>query len=265
MMNQPLPSSLSPSRLSDFNSCPRRFQYGAIDRVPAPTNYAFTKGNVVHKALELLYLRPADERTWAVALELLPTAEALIYTDKVRADLSMTPQLEATLRRDCRSALETYFDLETPGEVPAVQTEQTLVVEVDGVPLRGIIDRLDVHEATDDTPRRVTIVDYKTGAMPAEQYRVSAFANTDIYAAMYRATAGDLPSGITLIYLGRERGFLDRPVTEVNVAARMRAVVTSWGQIHDAYDAGFFAPDPGPKCRGCPFRDHCRAQGVPVP
>jgi putative RecB family exonuclease len=108
-------------------------------------------------------------------------------------------------------------------------------------------------------------VDYKTGSIPRENYRVAAFANTDIYAAMYHALHDTMPVGITLIYLGAQSGFLERTVSDVSVKARMQSVVESWDKIQTAYEAGFFAPDPGPKCKGCPFRAHCAAQGVPVP
>ena len=54
--DQPLPQSLSPSRLSDFQACPRRYQHASIERIPQPASYASAKGRFVHYVFEHLFL-----------------------------------------------------------------------------------------------------------------------------------------------------------------------------------------------------------------
>ena len=60
---QPLPQSLSPSRLSDFQACPRRYQDASIERLPQPASYASAKGRFVHYVFEHLFLLDNSERT----------------------------------------------------------------------------------------------------------------------------------------------------------------------------------------------------------
>ncbi|MGF7238036.1 MAG: RecB family exonuclease, partial [Frankia sp.] len=63
--------SLSPSRASDFMTCPLRYRFRVIDRLPEPPSPAATRGTVVHTVLERLFDLPPAERT-------LPAAAALV-------------------------------------------------------------------------------------------------------------------------------------------------------------------------------------------
>ena len=58
-----VPMSLSPARVSSFTSCPMQFRFSSIEKLPEPPGVATTKGTIVHRALELLFVRPAVDRT----------------------------------------------------------------------------------------------------------------------------------------------------------------------------------------------------------
>ena len=58
-----VPMSLSPSRVSSFTTCPMQFRFSSIEKLPEPPGVATTRGTIVHRALELLFVRPAAERT----------------------------------------------------------------------------------------------------------------------------------------------------------------------------------------------------------
>ncbi|WP_140394583.1 RecB family exonuclease, partial [Streptomyces recifensis] len=57
------PSSLSPSRASDFMRCPLLYRFRVIDRLPEKPSEAATRGTLVHAVLERLFDAPAAERT----------------------------------------------------------------------------------------------------------------------------------------------------------------------------------------------------------
>src|SRR5258708_36456958 len=57
------PSSLSPSRASDFMRCPLLYRLRVIDRLPEKPSEAATRGTVVHAVLERLFDAPAADRT----------------------------------------------------------------------------------------------------------------------------------------------------------------------------------------------------------
>ena len=63
-MSLPLPTALSPSKVSSFKDCALAFRFSAIDRLPEPPTTWTVKGNLVHHALEqLFWLVPAGERS----------------------------------------------------------------------------------------------------------------------------------------------------------------------------------------------------------
>src|SRR5919109_4348553 len=62
---------LSPSRASDFKSCPLLFKFRVIDQLPEPPDPASARGALVHGVLERLYRLPAAERTAPCARALL--------------------------------------------------------------------------------------------------------------------------------------------------------------------------------------------------
>ncbi len=55
-------ASLSPSRASDFMTCPLLYRFRVIDRLPEKPGSAATRGTVVHSVLERLFDLPAAER-----------------------------------------------------------------------------------------------------------------------------------------------------------------------------------------------------------
>ncbi len=258
-LTDPLPRALSPSRLLDFQSCPRRYQYAAVERIPQPATYATTRGRVVHHVLEHLHQRPASERTSSLAQSLLPAALDAVVDDGVRADLANEVDLDRRLVADARQALENYRKIEDPARVVHEGTELRLEVTIESVPMLGILDRLDR-----EPDGGLVIVDYKTGRAPSREYDSRTFANTELYAALYREARGETPHVIRLLYLGDAR-VLERSVSTVVVSARARAAAQAWNRITAYYEAGDFPARPSPRaCRWCPFRERCAASGVAV-
>jgi len=257
---QPLPSSLSPSRLSDFQACPRRYQHASIERLPQPASYASTKGRFVHFVFEQLFLLESNDRTIEKAREFVEPAQVEILTDDVRVDIGLDDALLAKLHRETEAIIARYFEMEDPKAVASEGVELRLGVEVNGAPLFGILDRLDR-----DPDGSLTIVDYKTGALPNRNYDSNTFANTELYAALCEAKLGERPSTIRLMYVAHGQS-IERNVTDVVVKARANAAAGAWTKINRYYEDGDFPATPSSNaCRFCSFKDLCRSQGVPVP
>ncbi len=259
-MLPPLPSALSPSRLQDFQACPRRYQYAAVERRPQPATYASVKGRMVHHVLENLLRLAAAERTAAAARELLAPAEEHVLDPSARDDLSADEALVARLRSEVAQSVEGYLAMEDPQGVAAEGVELRLRAELDGAPVLGILDRLDR-----DDQGHLTIVDYKTGSVPSRDWDRFTFANTELYAALCQAALGELPTTIRLLYVSR--GYTaTRPVTDVVVRARASAASHAWQTIADYHATGSFPARPSSSaCRFCAYRAVCREQGVAVP
>src|ERR1700678_3714779 len=114
---QPLPQSLSPSRLSDFQTCPRRYQHGSIDRLPQPASYASAKGRFVHYVFEHLFLLNSEERTIIRAREFIEPALEEILTPEVREEINLDETMLSKLLAETDSIIESYFAMEYPTAV----------------------------------------------------------------------------------------------------------------------------------------------------
>src|SRR5450432_2523136 len=76
------PASLSPSRASDFLTCPLLYRFRVIDRLPEPPSPAAARGTLVHAVLERLFDHPAGDRTPAVARSLMPPQWERLTTEE---------------------------------------------------------------------------------------------------------------------------------------------------------------------------------------
>jgi putative RecB family exonuclease len=63
--------ALSPSRASDFMTCPLLYRYRTIDRLPEEPSSDALRGTLVHKVLEDLFDLPSTSRTPDRARDLL--------------------------------------------------------------------------------------------------------------------------------------------------------------------------------------------------
>ncbi len=258
--NQPLPVALSPSRLQDFQACPRRFQHASIERIRQPATYATAKGRFAHYVFEHLFLLPSEERTVEQALALVDPAIDAILTDAVRMEIAMDSAMLERLIDETQDIITRYFEMEDPREVNAEGVELRLGVSIDDAPLFGILDRLDRDEAGN-----LVIVDYKTGGLPNRNYDAQTFANTELYAALCREKLGETPTKIRLLYVAQGET-IERPVTDVVIRARTTSAVDAWDKIKRYYADGDFPATPSTNtCRFCAYKDLCRADGVPVP
>jgi putative RecB family exonuclease len=257
---QALPKSLSPSRLSDFQTCPRRYQYTSIERIPQPASYATAKGRFAHYVFEQLFKLAPAERTIAKAREYVTPAIEAILTDEVRLEIAMDETMLAKLLAETESIIATYFEMEDPTSITSEGVELRLGATVDGAPLFGILDRLDR-----DADGSLAIVDYKTGGLPNRSYDSQTFANAELYAALCEAKLGEKPKKIRLMYVAKGET-IERSVTDVVVKARSKSASNAWSRINQYYDDGEFPATPSVNaCRFCSYKDLCRANGVPVP
>src|SRR5437870_13539351 len=103
-MSLPLPTTLSPSKISAFKHCPLQFRFSVIDRLPEPPSPAASKGTLVHRALELLMVRPPEGRTVDAALADLERARVELADDPEFTGLALAEE-ELTAFHDDAAAL----------------------------------------------------------------------------------------------------------------------------------------------------------------
>ena len=98
-MPLPLPTSLSPSKVSSFTDCGLAFRFSTIDRLPEPPSVAATRGTLVHAALERLFCLEPHERSHERSLTCLEEAIVELRDHPEYAGLELDVDAEATFHQ----------------------------------------------------------------------------------------------------------------------------------------------------------------------
>jgi DNA helicase-2/ATP-dependent DNA helicase PcrA len=233
---------LSPSAVETYRTCPLRYRFAAVDRVPTAPSAARAVGVAAHSALEAHY-RPGG--TGGDGEALVGRFAAALRREGVAA----TAEGRQALARG-REALPPYHErLVRSGTRPlAVEREFTLTVAPHRV--HGRVDRVDAHPAGGHQ-----IVDYKTGKPPGPGGRGD---EDDLVLRLYlqgaREAWGVEPRGATILHVldGDARGV--HPDADADAAA-----VEAVREAAEGISAGRFEPRPSWACRTCDFALLCPA------
>ncbi|MEO7270291.1 MAG: PD-(D/E)XK nuclease family protein [Knoellia sp.] len=254
--------ALSPSRAADFKQCPLLFRFRTIDKLDGPPSPAAARGTLVHEVLEHLFELPAAERTPEAALALLQPRWASLVEE--RPELATMIEDDETLTEDgwfkaAGALVERWFTLENPQWLEPAERELYVETEVDGLTLRGYVDRLDI--APDGSMR---VVDYKTGRSPREAFEGKALFQMKFYALVLWRQRGVMPKLLQLVYLGNGEIVRYEP-DEHDLLGLERNVQAVWQAIVRASETGDWRPRVSKLCDWCDFKEFCPEWGGTPP
>ena len=254
--------ALSPSRAADFKQCPLLFRFRTIDKLDGPPSPAAARGTLVHEVLEHLFELPAAERTSEAALALLEPRWASLVQE--RPELATMIDDDETLTqdgwfKDAGTLVERWFTLEDPQRLEPAERELYVETEVDGLTLRGYVDRLDI--APDGAMR---VVDYKTGRSPREAFEGKALFQMKFYALVLWRQRGVIPKLLQLVYLGNGEIVRYEP-DEHDLLGLERNVQAVWQAIVRASETGDWRPRVSKLCGWCDFKELCPEWGGTPP
>lgn len=255
-MALPLPTSLSPSKVSTFKDCALAFRFSAIDKLPEAPSLPATRGTTVHKALELLFLAPPQERTPALAQDCLVRALAHMADQEDFRGLELTPDQEADFTAESARMLERYFTLEDPRAIHPIGLELMLTAELGSLTVRGIIDRLEL-----DQDGEFVVTDYKTGRAPSVAQEQSRLGGVHFYALLCEKVLGKRPAKVQLVYLGNEPQVITTVPTAQSTRGVEKKVGAIWTAVERACAQEDFRPKTSALCNWCSFQAFCPAFG----
>jgi putative RecB family exonuclease len=258
--------ALSPSRASDFMTCPLLYRFRTVDKLPEPPSPDAVRGTLIHAILEDLFDLPAFERTEAQARTmLLPAWERLVAADPELGEmfetdaLSPADSLSAWLTT-CRSVLDRYFTLEDPTRLEPAEREVYVEAVLESrLLLRGFVDRIDLAPGG-----LMRVVDYKTGRAPGQMFEARALFQMKVYALILWRVRGIVPTMLQLIYLGNAEMLRYTP-DEADLLATERKIEAVFRAIRQAEETGDWRPSPGKLCDWCAHQALCPAFGGTPP
>ncbi len=188
--------NLSPSRASQFKTCPQQFKFANVDKLKEPTNEVQAKGTAVHQALEDLFELPKEDRDTEKLHNLFRAAWTKVRRTDEHHNLFSSVDEEREWGVDGLKLLNNYMSMEDPKSFDPLERERWVRGTIEDLNLRGILDRMDRNQNGE-----LIIVDYKSGKAPAEKYKEPRFFALKLYALLIRDELGITPTELKLIYL----------------------------------------------------------------
>jgi DNA helicase II / ATP-dependent DNA helicase PcrA len=269
------PLMLSFYAIDDYLTCPLKYRYAHVLRVPVAPHHAMIYGSALHKAVQEFHRLHARGQVMSEG-ELFETFERAWTNDGFLSRDHEEARL-ATGREALRRFREAQLQ---PDAVIPAYVEREFSFTMGGDRIRGRWDRVDVEPVPESaavadeaaaatsaadvvTPtlplmgrERVTITDYKSSDVrdPARaRQRARESLQLQIYAMGYEAMTGRLPDAVQLHFL--DSGLIGRAEVEPKRLEKARAQIARTAAGIRARD---FAPKPDYlSCSYCPFREIC--------
>ncbi len=239
------PLALSFGQVNDYLSCPARYRYGHVIRIPTPPSHQLVYGRALHAAVQAFHRRQMAGRPMG-----RDELHAALDTEWESVGF-LTRAHEEARRVAARAALDRFWDEQQADPARPASVEQEFAFTLGADRVRGRFDRVDVED-----DGRTTITDYKTSDVrdPATaNRRAKESLQLSIYALAHEAQHGRLPDELSLHFL--ESGLVGRSQpTERRLGKATEQVAAVAAGIR----AGDFAATPGAvRCGYCPFREIC--------
>lgn len=247
---------LSYSSINTYETCPAKYRFQYEERLPTAPSPALSFGDSLHRALHRFHARPVP---------IAPSLGELLETlDEVWVSDGYADQAEEAAYRDhARQVLAQYHRENAEAyRIPAA-LEFRFEIEVEGVTLSGVIDRMDRIPGGG-----YEIIDYKTNRRLPPRERVERDLQLSIYHLAAREVWGIEPERLTLYYL-----LPGQRMTTARTRAHIDELRRRIATVAERIAAGRFEPKQNPLCDWCAFRPRCplfrhayeRQEGDPAP
>jgi putative RecB family exonuclease len=231
---------LSYSQISTYQRCPLLYKLQYIDGLKPKEKFYFSFGSTVHSAVEFFYHRK---------LPVPPTLEELIanYETNWESEGYASPEEEEKYRAYGREILNNFWQTNSVNYRLPVATEHRFYVDIAGIKLGGIIDRVDKLDSGG-----LSIVDYKT----SREFFTREHMENDLQLTLYQIAAEKtwmLPvERLTLYHLRSNTPCTCEPRKKEHLEAAKQTVLT----VADNIVQGNFEPAENNFCP-CDFPEYC--------
>jgi RecB family exonuclease len=250
----------TPTRLTTWLDCPRRYRFAYLDRPPPPKGPPWahnTVGAAVHVALADFWRLPLERRT-------VDAAGALV--DRAWRQDGFRDSEQADVWRHRSREMVTRYVAGLDPDVEPRGVERTVALVHGGAALSGRVDRID------ERGPELVVVDYKTGrhVLTTDDARSSlalaiyaAAATRTLRTPCRRVELHHLPTGEVVTWDHDDSSLARHLGRAEQIAAECAEADQAFRGGKDGDD--IFPPRPSPLCGWCDFRRHCPEGQARVP
>ncbi len=250
------PLTLSFYQVDDYLTCPLKYKFVHVLRVPIAPHHSIVYGAALHQAVQEFHRRHAKGHV-------MTEDELDAALDRAWSNEGfLTREHEEARREAGRAALRRFREQQLePGAVVPTYVEREFGFLLEGDRIRGRMDRVDIVPAAAGggegaTADQVVITDYKSSDVrdPARaRERARNSLQLQIYALAYEAEAGRPPDAVQLWFL--ESGLIGRAEVDPKRLAKARDSIK---RVAAGIRALRFEATPDYlSCSYCAFRDIC--------
>ena len=247
VFSRPVPSRLSYSQIESYKTCPLRYKYQYVLKIPTLPSAAASFGDSIHRALQKFYL--FLKKVGRVTLDDLFTFYEMCWLPL--GYVSRTH--EEKMKKEGKKMLQSFFMRYHTDNLSILDLEKRFTVKIDETTfISGKIDRVDARK-----DGGLEIIDYKTGKKPTlpalkKNLQMSLYALAVSDKSFYAKPVDDIT--LTFHFLQDADVFSTKKKPE-DIEEAKAVVKNTISQIQK----GLFAANVGPWCDFCPFRINCEA------
>jgi len=239
---------LSHQKIDDYLTCPMKYRYIHVLKVPIRQHHTVIYGYAIHKAIQLYNAnRLAGEGT---PLDQLKE----VFRRYWQAEGFLTRAHEELRFKEGMEALEEFYAHASSDGAPT-HVERRFAFTEGGVKVVGVFDRIDIVDGEG------VIIDYKTSQIADSDQadkRTKESRQLSIYSLAYEKLFGRLPARLELRFL-TPKLIIGRHTPDEKTIERARADIAA---AEKGIRTGRFPADPTYNaCNYCPYRPICPGKG----
>jgi putative RecB family exonuclease len=230
---------LSYSAISTYQKCPLSYKFLYVDKLPTRPSHYLSFGNTIHSVLEFFY------KTGPAPIDLKRLLEEL--DNQWLHEGYENDELEIEYKEKGRSILTQFYNDNIETFAPPLAVEKRFGIDVGGVTVSGIIDRIDRLPNGD-----LEIIDYKTNAKLPPKTRIASDLQLPIYHMAAQELFGIAPKKVTLYFLVPNKK-MSAQKTEADIDRTRKTILDVAGRIGKQK----FDPSKNSLCAWCDFIELC--------
>lgn len=232
--------TLSYSKITTYQSCPLKYKFYYLDKIPTPPKFYFTFGNTLHKVVEFFY-KDSTLRT---------VEEILTYYHQQWSSEGFNPRQEQSYKAEGELILRRFHEKYSLDYQAPLYCEYPITLTLGEVRVNGIIDRLDNY-----LPTGVKIVDYKTGKTFTPE-NISNNLQLIIYQLAIEQSLGLKVLQVCLYHLNTNTEYCVPGYSQDQLNYGKHTIL----EVANLIGQGKFQPSyEASKCNRCDYREICPA------
>lgn len=240
---------LSHFQIDDYLTCPLKYKYIHILKIPVMANHSIIYGNAMHETIQFYYKRRMENRAVDLA-ELLKKFEA-----NWQSSGFLSREHEERRLEEGRETIRKFFHREQKSKPVPRYIEKKFKFTFGDDFVTGRFDRVDL------TKKGAVIIDFKTSDISDKDEaddRAKKSTQLAVYALAWKKVTGSLPQKLELHFVNT--GAIGSVIPDDKILGKIEEIIK---KVSDGIKSGNFSAAPQYlSCNYCPFNNIC--SGTPA-